>query len=245
MIREVGSTLCRIWREVEENTIAKSRRALFGEDFGETYELLQNRLLFVEGGNDDRLFLEHYVLLGNFINDPDRFDVFDTLLLDFAREYVLSGDNSEDLAKARKTHERLLEQARLLRSELARIEEEQEEASSRVGQSDESFPRLFKRKTMGSSEARAELENLRRKSASLEKNLADLAPQIETAKQRMDFLAGELQSRLGDYLNEPSNARRLFDAQFAQSGSGAAGASGGLRSHCSKNGCTGSRSATF
>ncbi len=120
----------------------------------------------------------------------------------------------------------MLEQARLLRSELARIEEEQEEAASRVGQSDEAFPRLFKRKTAGSSGARAELEDLRRKSASLEKNLADLAPQIETAKQRMDFLAGELQSRLGDYLNEPSNARRLFDAQFAQSGSsGAAGAS--------------------
>ena len=223
VIREVGSTLCRIWREVEENTIAKTRRALFGEDFGGMYELLQNRLLFAEGGNDDHLFLEHYVLLGNFINDPDRFDVFDALLLDFVREYVLSGDNSEDLAKARKAHERLLEQARLLRSELARIEEEQEEVASRAGQSDETFPRLFKRKQAGGSEARAELEDLRRKSASLEKNLAELAPQIETAKQRMDFLTSELQSRLGDYLNEPANARRLFDAQFAQSGSGGAG----------------------
>jgi hypothetical protein len=223
VIREVGSTICRIWREIEENSIAKTRRALFGEDFGETYELLQNRLLFAEGGNDDHLFLEHYVLLGNFINDPDRFDVFDALLLDFVREYVLSGDNSEELAKARKAHERLLEQARLLRSELARVEDEQEEAASRAGQGDESFPRLFKRKQAGSSEARAELEDLRRKFASLEKNLADLAPQIETAKQRMDFLTGELQGRLGDYLNEPANARRLFDAQFARSGSGGAG----------------------
>jgi hypothetical protein len=221
VIREVGSTLCRIWREVEENTIAKTRRALFGEDFGGVYELLQNRLLFAEGGNDDHLFLAHYVLLGNFINDPDRFDVFDALLLDFVREYVLSGDNSEELAKARKTHERLLEQARLLRSELARIEEEQEEIASRAGQSEESFPRLFKRKQTAPTEAHAELEDLRRKSASLEQNLADLAPQIETAKQRMNFLTEELQSRLGDYLNEPSNARRLFDAQFAQSSGGA------------------------
>jgi hypothetical protein len=221
VIREVGSTLCRIWREVEENTIAKTRRALFGEDFAETYELLHNRLLFAEGGNDDHLFLEHYVLLGNFINDPDRFDVFDALLLDFVREYVLSGDNSEELAKARKAHERLLEQARLLRSELARIENEQEEVASRAGEGDESFPWLFKRK-QGSSEAQKELEDLRRKALSLEKNLADLAPQIETAKQRMDFLTGELQGRLGDYLNEPANARRLFDAQFAQSGLGVA-----------------------
>jgi hypothetical protein len=222
VIREVGSTLCRIWREVEENTIAKTRRALFGEDFGAMYELLLNRLLFAEGGNDDHLFLEHYVLLGNFINDPDRFDVFDALLLDFVREYVLSGDNSEDLAKARKAHERFLEQARLLRSEIARIEDEQEEVASRAGQSDETFPRLFKRKQASSSDARAELDELRRKSASLEKNLADLAPQIDAAKQRMDFLAEELQGRLGDYLNEPANARRLFDAQYAQSASGGA-----------------------
>ncbi len=242
VIRQVGSTLCRIWREVEEDTIAKTRRALFGEDFGETYELLQNRFLFVEGGNDDHLFLEHYVLLGNFMNDPDRFEVFDALLLDFVREYVLSGDNSEELAKARKAHERLLEQARLLRSELARIEEEQEEVASRAGESDESFPRLFKRKQTGSSEARAELEDLRRKSASLEKNIDELAPQIETAKQRMDFLAGELQSRLGDYLNEPVNARRLFDAQLAQSAPAARRARPKPAPACSRNGYTASRS---
>src|SRR5271163_2264449 len=90
VIRQVGDILCRIWREVEEGTISKTRRALFGDDFSETYELLRNRLLFVEGGNDDHLLLEHYVLLGNFVNDPDRFEVFDGLLLDFLREYVLA-----------------------------------------------------------------------------------------------------------------------------------------------------------
>ena len=35
--RQVGETLCRVWREVEEGTISKSRRALFGDDFRETY----------------------------------------------------------------------------------------------------------------------------------------------------------------------------------------------------------------
>ncbi|HUA02189.1 MAG TPA: hypothetical protein VMB02_17765 [Candidatus Aquilonibacter sp.] len=224
VVREVGGTLCRIWREVEENSIAKTRRALFGEDFSQTYDMLQNRLLFADAGNDDHLFLEHYVLLGNFINDPDRFEAFDALLLDFVREYVLSGDNSEELVKARKSHERLLEQARLLRSEIARIEQEQDEVASRAGESEESFPWLFKRKSSGSSETRAELDDLRRKSASLEKNLADLAPQVEAAKQRLDFLTAELQSRLGDYLNEPSNARRLFDAQFAESATSGASA---------------------
>ena len=213
IIRQVGETLCRIWRDVEENSIAKSRRALFGDDFHEIYELLQNRFLFVENGNDDHMFLEHYVLLGNFINDPDRFDVFDALLLDFVREFVLPDDNAEELGKARKAHERLLEQAKSLRSELARIEQEVDEAAGRAKGSEDGFQRLFWRKTGPGAEANRELAELRRKFASVEKNLEKLAPQIEAAKQRMDFLASEYQNRLGDYLNQPQNARRLFDGQ--------------------------------
>lgn len=214
VIRQVGDTVCRIWREVEEGTIAKSRRALFGDEYRETYDLLQNRFLFVDGGNDDHMFLEHYVLLGNFMNDPDRFDVFDSLLLDFVREFILADDSAEDLSKARKAHERLLEQARSLRSELVRLEQEMDEAAGRGGNSDDAFPWLFRRKSGGAhAEASGELKDLRRKSSSLETNLEELAPQIEAAKQRMDFLASEYQSRLGDYLNQPQNARRLFDAE--------------------------------
>ena len=212
VIRQVGETLCRIWRDLEENTIARTRHALFGSDFPEIYLLLQNRFLFVEGGNDDYFFLEHYVLLGNFINDPDRFEVFDALLLDIVRDCVLSGDSAEELTKARKSHERLLEQARLLRSELARIEEEHEEAAGRAGENDRSFPSIFKRRSASAPGAYAEVEDLRRKAASLEKNLEELAPQIVAAKQRMEFLNEEFQNRLGDYLNQPANARRLFDA---------------------------------
>jgi hypothetical protein len=210
--RQVGETLHRVWREVEEGIISKSRRALFGDDFRETYDLLQNRFLFVEGGNDDHLFLQHYVLLGNFVNDPDRFDVFDNLLLDFVRDFVLADGDSEELSKSRKTHERLMEQARLLRSELERIEEEQREITARAGGGDDVF-RLFKRKTGSSAEVQGELENLRRKFAAAEQSLEELAPPIDAAKQRLDFLTEEYQSRLGDYLNQPENSRRLFGTQ--------------------------------
>src|SRR5579862_6059007 len=160
--RQVGETLQRVWREVEEGIISKSRRALFGDDFRETYELLQNRFLFVENGNDDHLFLEHYVLLGNFVNDPDRFEIFDSLLLDFVRDFILAGDNADDLSKARKAHERLLEQARLLRSELARVEQEIEEASNRSGEGDGLFPSFFKRKGGPSPESKGEIAGLER-----------------------------------------------------------------------------------
>ena len=214
--RMVGETLCRIWREVEETTLAKSRRALFGEDFQETYELLQNRCLFVENGNDDNLFLEHYVLLGNFVNDPDRFEIFDSLLLDFVRDFILAGDNADDLSKARKAHERLVEQARLLRSEMARVEQEIEETSSRAGDGDGLFPSFFKKKAGPSPESKGEIANLHQKFESLEKSLEELSEPIEAAKQRLDFLVEEYRGRLGDYLNRPQNARCLFDEHVSR-----------------------------
>ncbi len=211
--RQVGETLCRIWREVEEGTLSKSRRALFGEDYHDIYELLQNRFLFVENGNDDHLFLEHYVLVANFVNDPDRFEVFDTLLLDLVRDFVLTGDNVDDLSKARKAHERLLEQARQKRSEIARMEEELEEATGRSGEGDGLFPSLFKRKGGAAPESPGEFAELRKKLALGEKALEELGPQIDSAKQHMNFRIEEYRNRLGDYLNQPENARRLFDAQ--------------------------------
>lgn len=215
VIRQVGETLCRVWRDIEEGTLSKTRRALFGDDFRHTYDILQNRFLFVEGGNDDQFFVEHYVLLGKFVNDPDRFEVFDALLLDFVRDYVLASDDDEDLTKARKTHERLLEQARLLRSEIARVDEEREEAAGRASDADHSFPSLFKRR-VPSSDARHEFQELTRRMASLETNLQELDPQIESAKQRLDFLTDELKNRVGDYLNQPANSARIFDARAAE-----------------------------
>jgi len=212
IFRKVGETIGHVWREVEEGTLWKSRRAIFGDDFRETYELLQNRFLFVEGGNDEYLFLEHYVLLGNFMNDPDRFAVFEAVLLDFVRDIVSDEDNSEDLSKARKGHERLLEQARLLRSELARIEREHDEVAARIGEADDRFTQIFRLRGSGSPEGQGDLDELRQKAVAQEKKLAELAPEIDAARQRMEFLADEHRNRLGDYLNQPANARRLFDA---------------------------------
>jgi hypothetical protein len=211
IFRKVGETLCHIWRETEENSLWKSRRGLFGDEFREIYDLLQNRLLFVEGGNDEYLFLEHYILLGNFMNDPDRFGVFDTLLLDLVREIVVDDDSADELGKVRKAYERLIEQARLLRSELARLEQEQDEVAARAGDGDARITHLFRRRS-SSSGPDGVLDDLRRKSESVENNLAELGQQMDAAKQKIAFLTDEYKGRLGDYLNQPSNARRLFDA---------------------------------
>src|SRR6266852_6427011 len=51
--RAVGQQVAQIVVDVEENVIAKTRRALFGEDFAPFYELCKNRLIFLEGMKDD------------------------------------------------------------------------------------------------------------------------------------------------------------------------------------------------
>ena len=35
--------------DIEENVIAKTRRALFGDDFAPIYEILRNRIVFLDG----------------------------------------------------------------------------------------------------------------------------------------------------------------------------------------------------
>ena len=79
VLRLIGQTVAQILIDIEENVVAKARRALFGEDYAAYYELLKNRLIFLDGGKDDFYFLEHYVLLGNYARDPDRFEAMDAL----------------------------------------------------------------------------------------------------------------------------------------------------------------------
>lgn len=217
VVRRVGQSLFHTLKELDETVLAKSRRALFGEDFAETYEMLTNRLLFVENGNDDALFLEHYVLLGNFLQDPDRFENFDALLIDFLRDFVITDANTQELRLAQEAHGKIVEQALAKRSELAKLEDEQEEILRKVGGSDGFLPGIFKRR--GGAEAEMNLAVLRRRQADVEFKLAEIGPELDAAKQKVDFLTEEFRNRLGDYLNDPQNARRLFDPS-ADAGNG-------------------------
>src|SRR5512147_1144526 len=71
--RKAGQELFQTLREVEKETLARMRRALFGANDLPAYNLLLNRLMFTEDGRDDYINAEHYVMLGNFERDPDRF----------------------------------------------------------------------------------------------------------------------------------------------------------------------------
>jgi len=77
ILRKAGQEIFETVREVEKSTLARMRRSLFGADLGDagflTYPMFVNRLLLSEDGRDDYLCAEHYVMLGNWDRDPDRY----------------------------------------------------------------------------------------------------------------------------------------------------------------------------
>jgi hypothetical protein len=77
ILRKTGQEIFETLREVEKSTLARTRRSLFGEETSGgayfSYPLFLNRLLFSEDGRDDYLCAEHYVMLGNWDRDSDRY----------------------------------------------------------------------------------------------------------------------------------------------------------------------------
>jgi hypothetical protein len=97
ILRKTGQELFRVLREIEKETLARMRRSLFGNHSEVEYRLFLNPLVFTEDGCDTYLNAEHYVMLGNFDRDPDRFSNVRRV----AREFLLSlnlGSKTEDEA---------------------------------------------------------------------------------------------------------------------------------------------------
>src|SRR5579864_2588912 len=94
ILRKAGQEIFETIREVEKSTLARMRRSLFGEESSTgsyfTYPLFMNRLLFSEDGRDDYLCAEHYVMLGNWDRDPDRYGRMREIVSGFLRS--LYGD---------------------------------------------------------------------------------------------------------------------------------------------------------
>src|SRR5579864_2424896 len=209
LFRHVGQHVFQAILEIEENGLARSRKALFGEESSTASDILNNRLAFVEGGKDDVLFLEQYVLLGNYLRDQDRFETFDSVLLDFLRESVLAGDHGNDLNDSWREHQKLVDGAVAHRAEIARLEEQRDALKRKLERSES----LIGRVGFGSDPAtlRASISDVEKRLRHARHKLEEANPRIEASRGEADFLAKQYQERLGDYLNQPENARRLFD----------------------------------
>jgi hypothetical protein len=94
--RKAGQEIFRLLREIEKETLARTRRSLFGETANDCYRLFLNPLILTEDGRDDYLCAEHYYMFGNFDKDPDTFAHLRQLALTFLRElgYEEPSDNN-------------------------------------------------------------------------------------------------------------------------------------------------------
>lgn len=86
ILRLAGQDLFLTMRSVEKETLSRMRRSLFGSAELGSYELFMNRLALTEDGRDDYINAEHYVMLGNFERDPDRFQT----MLEAATEFLVA-----------------------------------------------------------------------------------------------------------------------------------------------------------
>jgi hypothetical protein len=212
VLRLIGQLVAQILTDMEDNIIAKTRRALFGDDFAPYYEILKNRLLFLDGGKDDFFFLEHYVLLGNYARDPDRFEAMDALFQEFLKEAGLSVDQPESPGQVAESYKSLFAEAEHLKAEIVGLEEEREALRKKLEKGDGLFNKLLN--AGDPAETRIALNDVEKRLTVLLQRLDEFAPQLDMAKQQVDFISKDYQGRLGDYLNEPENAKRLFDPSW-------------------------------
>jgi hypothetical protein len=213
VIRRVGQQVAQMVADVEDSIIAKTRRALFGEDFAPIYDLCKNRLVFLDGGKDDVFFLEHYVLLGNYARDPDRFEAMDALFQEFLREVGITLGQDPSHTEAIQAHTALLEVAQTIRNDIASLEEQRENTRKRLERGDSFFTKLLS--SDEPSNLKASVNDLELRLKHQECKLEELEPQIDAARQKLDFFVKDHSGKLGEYLNEPENAKRLFDASSA------------------------------
>jgi len=220
VMRSVGQQVAQIVVDVEETVVSKARRALFGDDFASLYDLLKNRLVFLDGGKDDIFFLEHYVLLGNYVRDPDRFEAMDELFQDFLRDSGLGVGQDPAYVEARQAHQNVLDLAQAMRNEIANLEEQRENLRKRLDRG-ESFLNKFLN-SADPSDLKASLNDVEARLKHQLTKLEETGPQIEASRQKLEFFTKDYKGKLGDFLNDPENAKRLFDQTSVAADAGSA-----------------------
>lgn len=213
VLRVVGQQVAQMVVDAEENVVCKTRRALFGEDFAAYYELLKNRLIFLDGGKDDSYFLEHFVLLGNYVRDPDRFEAMDALFQEFLQQAGVAIARDAEFEEAQREYQAMLDQVQAMRTEIANLEEQRETHRKKLDRGDGFLTKFLSSGDPANIKASLNDIELRLKHQQLK--LEEFGPQVEAAKQKLDFFLKGHHGQLGDYLNEPTNAAALFDPAAA------------------------------
>ncbi|MBV8476575.1 MAG: hypothetical protein JOZ36_07920, partial [Acidobacteria bacterium] len=96
VLRRASQELFQTLQEIEKETLGRMRRSLFGNQITADYRLFLHRMIFTEDARDDYLNAEHYVMLGNWDRDADRFPHMREIACTFLTSLNL-GPEAEDL----------------------------------------------------------------------------------------------------------------------------------------------------
>ncbi|MBZ5525202.1 MAG: hypothetical protein LAP21_23495 [Acidobacteriia bacterium] len=97
VLRRAGQDLFQTARDIEKESLGRTRRSLFGDAGLASCDLFLNRLAFTEDGRDDYLNAEHYVMLGNYDRDPDRFQTMQEIAGRFLKSLGVVGEDDHDV----------------------------------------------------------------------------------------------------------------------------------------------------
>jgi len=102
-----------------------------------------------------------------------------------------------------------------MRAEIASLEEQREALRKKLERGESFFNKFLT--SADPSDLKASQNDIEMRLKHQEVKLEEMGPQIDAAKQKLDFFNKDYRGRLGDYLNDPENAKRLFDASAGDS----------------------------
>src|SRR4029077_9419827 len=132
------------------------------------------------------------------------------LFQEFLREAGITPSHDPSHTEAIQAHTALLEAVQAIRAEIANLEEQRENTRKRVDRGDGFFTKFLN--SGDPADLKASLNDLELRLKHQECKLEEMGPQIDGARQKLDFFVKDHAARLGGYLSEPEKAKPLFAA---------------------------------
>ena len=205
VLRAAGETLFGFFEELEERKLRPERRALFGTDFSDTYQVLSSRLLFMENPYDSPGYLEHYIMLGRRDGDAGHVDLARESLVNFLREEGFLRPDEDGLAGLDQQRKETLAELEGVSARLREVQGQLERPAKPKGRVSRTLGLLGEQKE--ATPGPAELES---SSRTLQARQEELSARIETLQEKIEFTRQEGKNRLQELLSFPGNAERLF-----------------------------------
>ena len=205
ILRGVGETLFDLFEELEEKKLLPERSSLFGSDFLDQYEVLSNRLLFMENPYDSPGHLEHYVMLGRRDGDVPHVDRAKEVFRQILLEEELVRVDEEAFVWMGQQRDAAFAELEAVSKELHDAETQLEKYHKSKGRKKLKFTFLT-----GRGEKVTDPEELQGTVNSLQARQEDLDQMVKELTDKLEFTRQAEENRVNEMLSFPGNAEQLF-----------------------------------